>query len=142
MANSASEGIAAASVATAVLRASRRLSSQLEAALQDDGLGIDHWLTMEALASGDGLTMADLQTATLTPGPTLTRVVDKLVTHSAAYREVDALDRRKVRVYLSAHGAELHERLGRAIASAESQWLDSDGAELAQALFGRAFQRR
>ncbi len=142
MTNSAWEGLAAASVATAVLRASRRLTSQLEAELHEDGLGIDHWLTVEALASGDGLTMADLQSATLTPGPTLTRVVDKLVTHGAAYREVDAVDRRKVRVYLSTRGAKLHERLSRSIASAESDWLDSDGAELAQALFGRAFQRR
>jgi DNA-binding MarR family transcriptional regulator len=142
MANSASEGLAAASVATAVLRATRRLTSQLEAQLQDDALGIDHWLTLEALAGGDGLTMADLQSATLTPGPTLTRVVDKLVTHGVAYREVDALDRRKVRVYLSARGADLRERLNLAIASAEAEWLDSDGAELAQALFGRAFQRR
>ena len=142
MANSASEDLAAASVTTAVVRAARRLTSRLEAELQDDGLGIDHWLTLEALAGGDGLTMADLQLATLTPGPTLTRVVDKLVAHGVAYREVDDLDRRKVRVHLSARGAELRGRLSRSIASAEADWLGSGGAELAQALFGRAFQRR
>ena len=122
------EATAAMSVAAVMLRAARRLTADIEAELQSDQLGIDHWLAIDALASASGLTMAELQARTLTAGPTQTRVVDKLVTHSLAYREVDALDRRKVRVYLGKRGVDLHERLVASVTAVEDEWLTSQGS--------------
>ncbi|MBA8961576.1 DNA-binding MarR family transcriptional regulator [Rhodococcus percolatus] len=42
--------------------------------------------------------MADLIVRTAANGATLTRIVDRLVSTAAVYREVDSVDRRKVRV--------------------------------------------
>ena len=138
MPNDRSADLAATtSTAPAVLRAARRLSAGLEAELQAEQLGIDHWLAIEALAAASGLTMAELQTATATAGPTLTRVVDKLISLSLAYREVDAVDRRKVRVYLSPRGEQLRDRLAPVLADVEHQWLESEGGALRRSLTRR-----
>lgn len=66
--------------------------------------------------------MAEIQHATQVSGPTLTRVVDKLVMRSLLYREVDAVDRRKVRVYLSRRGRDLYERVASELRTAEDEW--------------------
>lgn len=118
------------SISAVVLRAARRLTSGVEAELQESGLGIDHWLAMDALASSAGLTMAELQASTLTAGPTLTRVVDRLVTQALAYREVDQFDRRKVRVFLSKRGTGLHRSLRDRIAPVEVEWATSNQQKL------------
>ena len=130
MSSAVPDDVEQTSVSAVVLRAARRLALELEAELQAEGLGLDHWLVVDALATTAGLTMAELQSLTLTAGPTQTRVVDRLVTQSLAYREVDALDRRKVRVYLSKRGAGLHRRLIADITTAEARWASSHGREL------------
>ncbi|WP_101951196.1 MarR family winged helix-turn-helix transcriptional regulator [Mycobacterium sp. 3519A] len=127
MSSALPDGLTATSVATSVLRAARKLTLGLEAALASEKLGVDHWLALDALAASDGLTMAELQSLTLTAGPTQTRVVDKLVSQSLSYREVDAVDRRKVRVYLSERGITLHRRLVDVVGAVEAQWLASEG---------------
>ena len=128
---------AGGSIALVVLRAARRLGAALEAELQGADLGLDHWLVIDALASGDGLTMAELQSATLIAGPTQTRVVDKLVSRSLVYREVDEFDRRKVRVYLSARGTAMHDELRPGIAAVERSWVDVDGPTVRVGIAGR-----
>ncbi|MEH3137255.1 MAG: MarR family transcriptional regulator [Mycolicibacterium neoaurum] len=125
------------SMALVVMRAARRLGADLEAELQGTDLGLDHWLVIAALASGDGLTMAELQATTQIAGPTQTRVVDKLVSRSLVYREVDEFDRRKVRVYLSARGTALHDELRPAMAAVERSWLDVDGPAVRVSIGGR-----
>lgn len=117
-------GPAGASVAVVMLRAARRLGNDVEDALRSADLGIDHWLVIDVLAGSDGLTMAELQSATMIAGPTQTRVVDKLVSRSLVYREVDKFDRRKVRVYVSARGRTLHDELRPAVHAVEQSWLD------------------
>lgn len=123
-------GRAGSSVAVVMLRAVRRLGSDLEAELQHADLGIDHWLVIDVLARADGLTMAELQSATMIAGPTQTRVVDKLVSRSLVYREVDKFDRRKVRVYVSARGLALHDQLRPAVDAVEQAWLDGHAEEV------------
>ncbi|BBY46813.1 hypothetical protein MARA_02430 (plasmid) [Mycolicibacterium arabiense] len=127
MSSAPTDGPATASTAVRVLQAARRLAVGLETELQREQLGVDHWLAIEALAESGGLTMAELQAETVTAGPTLTRVVDKLSTRSLAYREVDALDRRKVRVYLSDRGVQTRDRLAAALADVEAEWASTEG---------------
>ncbi len=55
--------------------------------------------------------MAQLADAVLIPGPSLTRLVDKLVADNLVYRLVDENDRRRVLVYLTGRGRALHDRV-------------------------------
>ncbi|WP_370935325.1 MarR family winged helix-turn-helix transcriptional regulator [Amycolatopsis sp. cg13] len=101
---------AEASLIRALTRTARAVTLRIEPLLKEEGLSLDGWLVLDALAAGDGLTMTELAGHTLVTGPTLTRVVDRLVTTAAAYREVDAEDRRRVRVYLAPRGRSAHQR--------------------------------
>lgn len=122
------------SVTATLLRAARRLTACLDAELQESGLGVDHWLALDALAAAAGLTMAELQALTLTAGPTLTRVVDRLVGQALAYREVDQFDRRRVRVFLSERGTLRHDELRRRIVPVEAQWVASNRRQVCDRL--------
>lgn len=114
----------------ALTRAARAVTSQVEAVLRPDGLTLDQWLVLEALAEERGLAMAELATRTSVTGPTLTRVVDRLVTTAAVYREVDASDRRRVRVYLSPRGRTLHKRVAARVTDVEHTLLGESGARV------------
>lgn len=111
-----------------LLRAARMLSAVIERHVTGDDLTVDDWLVLEALGESPGLTMAELRAQTLTAAPTLTRVIDRLVGRALVFREVDAEDRRKVRVNLSKRGTALHTRLLTAVRSAEQAWFDEHGA--------------
>ncbi|MGX7732936.1 MarR family winged helix-turn-helix transcriptional regulator [Rhodococcus sp. 2H158] len=111
-----------ASATTALVRAARLAAQSIEAVLSSDELNMDHFLVLEALAVRPGLTMAELREQVQTPAPTLTRVVDRLASVAAVYREVDAHDRRKTRVYLSVRGKKLFNRLSASVRDVEQAW--------------------
>ncbi|WP_240918820.1 MarR family transcriptional regulator [Rhodococcus sp. 14C212] len=111
-----------ASATTALVLAARLAAQSIETVLSSDELNMDHFLVLEALAVRPGLTMAELRDRTQTPAPTLTRVVDRLVSVAAVYREVDAHDRRKTRVYLSVRGKKLFDRLSASVRDVEQAW--------------------
>ncbi|WP_158880492.1 MarR family winged helix-turn-helix transcriptional regulator [Amycolatopsis anabasis] len=101
-------------------RAVRTVTARIEQVLKAEGLSLDQWLVLDALAGERGLAMAELATRTLATGPTLTRVVDRLVTTAAVYREVDPDDRRRVRVYLSPRGRAAHKRIAAKVGEVEA----------------------
>ncbi|ONI70407.1 MarR family transcriptional regulator [Actinosynnema sp. ALI-1.44] len=103
------------------------VTAQVESVLKPEGLTIDQWLVIEALATRRGLTMAALADHTTATGPTLTRVVDRLVTTATVYREVDPDDRRKVRVYLSPRGRATHKRIATKVREIERAVLERSG---------------
>lgn len=103
----------------ALTRAVRAVTGQVEGVLRPEGLSLDQWLVLEALTEEHGLAMAELAARTSVTGPTLTRVVDKLVSTATVYREVDSTDRRRVRVYLSPRGRSLHKRVAPKVADME-----------------------
>ncbi|WP_394824942.1 MarR family winged helix-turn-helix transcriptional regulator [Pendulispora albinea] len=107
----------------ALTRAARTIAVHVEPVLRTEGLTLDQWLVIDALASARGLAMTDLGAATLVTGPTLTRVVDRLILTAVAYREVDATDRRRVRVYLGPRGHATHRRVGAKLAELEEALL-------------------
>lgn len=106
---------AEATMAAAVLRESvlgaRRAARRAGAVLLAEGFTLDEWLVLDTLRDADGLTMSELRDATVTDKATLGRRVDVLVTNSLVYREVDAFDRRVIRVYLSSRGRDVLSRL-------------------------------
>ncbi|GAA1857261.1 MarR family winged helix-turn-helix transcriptional regulator [Myceligenerans crystallogenes] len=109
----AGTGDTAAAVATlreSVL-AARRAARTAAGVLGPEGFALDEWLVLDALGAGDGLTMSQLRAAVLVDKATLGRRVDDLLTKALVYREVDGLDRRVIRVYLSARGRDVLSRL-------------------------------
>ncbi|MBB5953791.1 DNA-binding MarR family transcriptional regulator [Saccharothrix tamanrassetensis] len=112
----------------ALTRAVRTVTGHVEQVLRPEGLTLDQWLVLAALAEQRSLTMTELTARTPASGPTVTRVVDKLVSIAAVYREVDPEDRRKVRVYLSPRGRTLHKRLAVKVEEVERDLLGQSGA--------------
>ncbi|MGP4019261.1 MarR family transcriptional regulator [Saccharopolyspora sp. 5N708] len=107
----------------ALTRAARAVTASVEQVLKPEGLTFDQWLVVETLAAEGGLAMADLAERTTTTGPTLTRVVDRLVTTALLYREVDQTDRRKILVHLSRRGQATHRRIAPKVAELEQNLL-------------------
>lgn len=102
-------------------RAARAVAADVEQVLGKEGLTLDQWLVLDALSGKGGLAMAELADRTLATAPTLTRVVDKLVTTAQAYREVDDADRRRVLVHLSARGRTTHRRVAAKVSEVEAR---------------------
>jgi DNA-binding MarR family transcriptional regulator len=103
----------------------RQLARQMEGVLAADGLTVDQWRVLDLLADGEGHTMSEIAAAIVVPGPTLTKIVDRLVDAAAVYRLVDARDRRRVLAFLSDTGRTVHERVAPAVTAAESAALDA-----------------
>ncbi|GAA3849682.1 MarR family transcriptional regulator [Saccharothrix violaceirubra] len=112
---------------SALTRAVRAVTGRVEEVLRPEGLTLDQWLVVAALADRRGLTMSELTACTPASGPTLTRVVDKLVGRALVYREVDPEDRRRVRVYLGQRGRALYRRVSVKVDEVERDLLGRSG---------------
>lgn len=110
-------------------QAERQLARQMDAVLATDGLTVDQWRVLEVLSDGEGHTMSEIVAAIVVPGPTLTKIVDRLVDMAVVYRLVDVRDRRRVLALLSDAGRDLHERVRPQIAAAQAAALDGLGAD-------------
>ncbi|MEV0057929.1 MarR family transcriptional regulator [Saccharopolyspora shandongensis] len=104
-------------------RAARAVTASVEQVVRPEGLTFDQWLVVETLAAEGSLAMAELGERTMITGPTLTRLVDRLVTTALVYREVDPADRRKVLVHLSRRGEALHRAVAPKVAEVEQHLL-------------------
>ncbi|MCF4121139.1 MarR family transcriptional regulator [Antribacter sp. KLBMP9083] len=91
--------------------AARRAARNAADILGPEGYTLDEWLVLDVLGAGDGLTMSQLREAVLADKATLGRRVDDLITKALVYREVDGLDRRVIRVFLSPRGSDVLSRL-------------------------------
>ena len=107
----------------------RRLSRLLETALSSAGLTVDQWRVLDLLADGEGHPMSEIAGAIVVPGPTVTKIVDRLVDTAVVYRLVDGRDRRRVLAFISDDGAALHERLAPTVDRVEAEALGVLGAE-------------
>lgn len=99
--------------------------------LDKDVTSVEGWRVLGALRSGDGYTMSEISTALSIPPPSLTRIVDKLVDGSFVVRRVDAMDRRRVLIYLSARGKTKLRRLARQEAVTKAVLIDEFGEDTA-----------
>ena len=108
----------------------RLLARRTEAALAPHGLTVDQWRVLDLLSDGEGHTMSEIVAAIVVPGPTLTKIVDRLVDAAAVYRLVDARDRRRVLALLSESGQTLHARAAPDVATAEETALTALGSEV------------
>ena len=120
------------SMSEVLFRAGRWWSDALSSGLLDaDITSIDGWRVLGSLRGGDGFTMSDIALALTIPPPSLTRIVDKLVDGGFVVRRVDAMDRRRVLIYLSARGKAKVRKLVRQEGLVKSALIDEFGEDTA-----------
>lgn len=93
-----------------LLQRSRLASEGINAVTSAYQLTADQWLVLELLVENQrtGLSMADVRSHTGLSSPTVTRIIDHLVTSSLAFRETDPVDRRRLMVHSSELGVQTH----------------------------------
>jgi MarR family transcriptional regulator, organic hydroperoxide resistance regulator len=92
-------------------RAERLISRRLAVVLDAERCSLDAWRVIRVLADGSGHFMTELSELSFLPPGSLTRLIDHLVQEGLAYRRGDDVDRRRIRVHLSARGIRLHDRV-------------------------------
>jgi DNA-binding MarR family transcriptional regulator len=112
----------------------RRLEQMLEAELKPRSMSLHQYRVLKALTEGNGLPMGDLATRLFVDGPTLTKIIDRMVESAEVYRGPDPHDRRKVLIFLSRRGAAQFKDIGPLIKSIQQDVLDRLGTSDAAAL--------
>lgn len=88
-------------------QADRQVHRQLDARLKAAGVPVEQWRVLKVLSDANGSSMGDLADAVLMNHPTLTKIIDRMVSNALVYRRPDALDGRRVLIFLSDRGREL-----------------------------------
>jgi DNA-binding MarR family transcriptional regulator len=110
-------------------QAERRVTRRLSAALEGEGLTLAQWRVLSLLSDAAGHTMTEVAEFAMLPAPSLTKVVDRMVSLNLVYRRPDLRDRRRVLIYSSARGRRLHQRLTRDLGPAVRVLGDTAGSQ-------------
>ncbi|MDX6311745.1 MAG: hypothetical protein QOF84_2091 [Streptomyces sp.] len=116
--------------------AQRRLVQRLAVVLAEEDCSVEQWRVLSIAADGKGHQMSEIAEYALLPAPTLTKLVDRMITDNLVYRRPDPADRRRVLLYLSPRGRILHQRAAHRVQAEHTRLLDAigDHGELARAL--------
>lgn len=107
----------------------KRLEEQLAHQFRAESIPIEQWRVLGALADRNGRTMSGLAADVLVEAPSLTKIIDRMVSEGLVYRAPDTADRRRVLVFLSARGAALHGRLQELAAEQQRAIVDRLGPD-------------
>lgn len=111
-----------ACVGGALVALGRVMSRRVEEVTVERGLTADLWYVLDEVTRSDGVAMSDLARRLGIPAPTLTKLVDRLVTDALVFRLADQADRRRVLVHASRRGDEIHKSLSSDVGRAESDF--------------------
>lgn len=82
----------------ALAAAHRKVSTSLNARLKQHGIQVEAWRILETLESGQRVTMGQLAEIVLMNPPTLTKLVDRMVSDGLVHRQIAQNDHRQVNV--------------------------------------------
>jgi len=108
-------------------QANREISRQLEERLRQEGVPVEQWRILTVLSDGQGHSMGELAEAVLLNHPTLTKMVDRMVSDALVYRAQDKKDRRRVLLFLSDRGKTLAKQLAPLAQSHEARIIQRYG---------------
>ncbi len=108
-------------------QANREINRQLETRLSREGVPVEQWRILKVLSDGNGHSMGELADAVLLNHPTLTKMIDRMVSDALVYRVQDPEDRRKVLMFISDRGKVLCKRLNSLAVSQEQHILENYG---------------
>lgn len=123
-------------VAYLMSQADRRLGGWLAAKLAVQHCSVPQWRVLRCLADGRGHPMSEIAEFAMLPGPTLTKLLDRMVAGNLVYRRADDQDRRRVLAYLSERGLSLYRQLAGVVDEGQAALLTAlgDDGELARLL--------
>jgi DNA-binding MarR family transcriptional regulator len=99
----------------------RLLSGRMSALLENEHCTLEEWRVLKILSDGQGHITTEIAEFTMLPAPTLTKLMDRMVSAGLVYRRADDRDRRRVLAYLAEHGRALHERATALLAAGEAE---------------------
>jgi DNA-binding MarR family transcriptional regulator len=123
-------------LAQALSRAERVVTRELVRALEAEGSTIEQWRILLLLADGRGHAMSEIAEFALVPAPSLTRLIDRMVSDGLVHRRPDLRDRRRVRVHVTRRGRALHRRLAERLAHEQQAMLAGAEPDEVQRLLG------
>lgn len=113
-------------------------------ALRADGATLDEWRVLSLLGDGNGHAMTEIAEYALLPAPTLTKVVDRMVSVNLVHRRADETDRRRVLVLASDRGVRALQQWNATVEGTYDEVVAALGGEeiaLLKALLTRASKR-
>ncbi|WP_323781778.1 MarR family winged helix-turn-helix transcriptional regulator [Thalassovita sp.] len=111
----------------ALAAAHRKVNTSLSARLRKHGLQIETWRVLETLDAGNRLTMGELAEIVLMNPPTLTKLVDRMVSDGLVHRQVAQNDQRQINVLPTALGRKRMMQIRQEIQDQDSAILDQLG---------------
>lgn len=115
----------------------RQLEEELHERLRPAGIPIEQFRVLEALEESGTCSMGELAERALVEPPTLTKIIDRMISETLVQRAPDPHDRRKVLILTAPAGKALYRRLRRVSSSQEerlAKQLHGDKAEQLRAL--------
>ena len=97
--------------------ANRRMRLGLAQSIAAEDVTEEHWRILQLLSDEQGRSMGELAELVLLNHPALTKNIDKLVGRGLVQRAADAVDSRKVLVYISNRGLDTVARLKKSVDS-------------------------
>ena len=94
-----------------VASVNRQLEEELQDRLRPAGLPIEQFRILEALVKDGVCSMGELAAYALVEPPTLTKIVDRMVSDALVYRSPDPHDRRRVLILLAPAGKGVYNTL-------------------------------
>lgn len=88
-------------ISYAVAAAHRSVNQRMTTRLKKHGIQIEAWRVMECLDAGGRLTMGALASKALINPPTLSKLVDRMVSDGLVHRQISQNDQREVNLLLT-----------------------------------------
>jgi DNA-binding MarR family transcriptional regulator len=115
-----------------------RVTRRLVTVLRAHDCELAEWRVLRLLSDRRGRSMSEIKDFVMLPGPTLTKLIDRMVANNLVYRRGDLVDRRRVLVFLAPRGLAKYEIIRAAVDSDQMQLAERIGdeqlAELTRAL--------
>ncbi|MBE7635285.1 MarR family transcriptional regulator [Sneathiella sp. P13V-1] len=114
--------------------AHRKIHNSLKKRLKEYGVQVEAWRVMEILESEAKLTMGDLAEVVLMNPPTLTKLVDRMVSDGIVHRRVGNEDQRQVNLVLTELGHKRIAQIRKEVQSEDDLIFEKIGHEKAELL--------
>ncbi|MEM7438848.1 MAG: MarR family winged helix-turn-helix transcriptional regulator [Pseudomonadota bacterium] len=110
------------------------MSASLNTRLKQHGIQIEAWRILETLEAGQRLTMGQLAEIVLMNPPTLTKLVDRMVSEGLVHRQVAQADHRQINVLPTALGKKRMLQIRQEVQEQDAEYQSILGQEEAEKL--------